>query len=206
MSKRERKNRRAVAAYAANILALYLDAPEVTRAAGREWYAAEGAMLRELARKIGRGEDATIAAAAAISPGMRWEFIAAHIAALSKNPAHKVPTYSREFVRRASVCLRGGDPDTELGGDKVRAFYACLRAGGACQDVVVDGHAINLARGEVANIRKLPAAGRVTRARYRRAAEAYREVAELVGEHPSTVQAATWIHWRNMLDEARRAT
>lgn len=201
--KRETKERRAVARVAQNILAVYLDADDFTRAAGRVWYAEESERLREFAQRHDIGHANACGAAAAISPGMRWEFVVPHLAALRINPLHKVPTYSKEFVRRASMCLRGADPLSVLSGPKVTAFYALLARPDVSGPVVIDGHALNIANGLLGNIRgdAVPAAGRVTAARYRRAAAAYREVAELVGETAHAVQAATWIHWRNLIGE-----
>jgi len=204
-----RKGKRALAEareirkMARNILAIYLQCDDMTRAAGREWYAEEHARFVDMARRTGRTLQAIAGAASAISPGNRWENVPAHLAALIKNPAHKVPTYSREFVNRALRCLAGEDPDAVLSGPKTRAFYSLL-ADPHCGAVVIDGHALNIARGEPVPIRggDVPAAARVNAARYRRAAEAYREVSELVGETAASVQAATWLFWRAALDIA----
>jgi len=204
MRKREIKNRRTIRTMAANILAVYLQAEDIDRAAGAFWYAEESARLADFAVRHGITLDAAAGAAAAISPGMRWDLVPSHLAALMKNPEHKVPTYSREFVRRAVRCLQGESPDAVLGGPKVRAFYALLASGGASDDVVIDGHAINIAMLSVHNIRDLPAAARVNDCRYRLAAAAYREVAEIVGAAPHAVQAVTWIYWRRALDAARK--
>jgi hypothetical protein len=131
---------------------------------------------------------------------MRWEFVFGHLAALHLDHAHKVPTYSREFVNRAIACLTGAAPLDVLSGPKTRAFYGLL-SGRDCDAVVIDGHAFNIARGACSPIRGgAPAAAAVTKARYRKAAAAYREVADLVGEPPHAVQAATWIFWREALD------
>jgi hypothetical protein len=205
MSKRQAKERRAIVRMAQNILAVYLSADELTRAAGRVWYAEESARLADLARRTERPLDAIAGAAAAISPGMRWEFVPAHVRALIGNRLHKVPTYSREFVRRALACLDGAEPTQVITGPKTRAFYRLLASAGGTDDVVIDGHALNIARGVPCPVRgNVPAAARVTVARYRQAAAAYREVAELVGEAPHSVQAACWVYWRAALDIATR--
>ena len=193
-------DRRAVKAAAANILALYLDAPEVTQEAGARWYALERERCAAFAAKHGRTLRDVAGAAAAISPGMRWEFVFAHLSALRASPKARVPTYSRVFVERALRCFAGEDPDVVLSGPKVRAFYALL-SGADFDAVVIDGHAWNIARGEFEVFRRRPgyvpsSASRVTARRYRIAVAAYREVAEVLGLAPHAVQATTWIHWR----------
>ena len=204
---RAQKDKRQVTRYAHNILAIYLDADDATRAAGANWYALEGIRCADFARRQGLTRDAVAGAAAAISPGLRYETTFSYLLALLVNPRASVPTYSKEFVRRAAAILKGAEPLTVLSGPKVTTFYSLL-AGRDMSAVVIDGHALNIARGEYAVFRDredytAPAACRVTSRRYRLAAAAYREVAELVGAAPHAVQACTWIHWR---DITRRLT
>ena len=201
-TERARAERRAVVKAAANILAMYLDADDATRAAGHEWYMLEAQRCADFAARHKLVARAVAGAAAAISPGLRWEHTFAYLEALVRNPKAKVPTYCLENVRRAVRCLRGEDPATVLSGPKVTAFYALL-AGVSSDVVVIDGHAWNIARGEYCVFRSregysTPVTARVTPFRYRITAAAFREVAELVGAAPHQVQAATWIHWRNL--------
>ncbi len=204
---RDQIDARAVRKATANILALYLDAPELTQHAGRVWYAEEGKRCADFARRHGMTRDAAAGAAAAISPGMRWDYVFAHLAALVADPQARVPTYSREFVRRAVACLNGADPLTVLSGPKVTAFYQLLarRNLGA---VVIDGHAWNICRWSADVFRSRPGyvppeAGRVTTRRYRIAAAAYREAGEVLGEPAHSVQACTWVHWKNIHETQR---
>jgi hypothetical protein len=206
MTPREKAERRAVAKAADRIISIYLTAEDWEHEAGARWYGEESARLQGFALRHRVSFDAACGAASAISPGMRWEFVPAHLAALVKNPKHTVPTYSREFVRRALAILRGADPLDTLGGPKTRAFYSLL-AGRDMDAVVVDGHAWNIARGVPSPIRdNVPSAGRVTPKRYRIAAAAYRQAAEVLGCAPHAVQATTWIYWRRMLDVASPET
>lgn len=197
---RDQADARAVRKATGNILAIYLDAPELTQAAGARWYAEEGARCSEFAQRYSLTREAVAGAAAAISPGMNWEYVFSHLAALIADPDARVPTYSREFVWRAVQCLNGVAPLMVLGGPKVRAFYGLLSRTNP-DAVVIDGHAWNIARGECMTFRSRPGyrppeAGRVTARRYRIAAAAYREAAEVLGERPHAVQAAAWIHWK----------
>jgi hypothetical protein len=199
--RRDLKEKRDVRRCAENIIAVYLNASDLDRAAGRVWYAEESARLADIARRFNRSHESICGAAAAISPGMRWELVPSHLVALIGNPRHMVPTYCKEFVQRALRCLRGEPPLEVLSGPKTCAFYRLLATAGGAEDVVVDGHAWNIARCSVSAIRnEVPSAGRVTPYRYRVAAAAYREAAEVLGEAPHSVQAATWIYWRRMLD------
>jgi hypothetical protein len=133
---------------------------------------------------------------------MRWEHVLSYVDALRRDPESKVPTYSRLFVSRAVRILAGENPLAVLSGDKTVAFYKLL-SGVDADAVVIDGHAFNIARGEWEVFRQREgytpsSAGRINASRYRLTAQAYREVAELVGEPAHAVQATTWIHWRNI--------
>lgn len=199
-----RDTRRAVA----NILAIYLDAPALTQEAGRQWYAEARAQCVDFARRHRLKADAVAGAAAAISPGLRWESTFAHLAALRRDERAPVPTYCREFVLRALRCFAGEDPRAVLAGPKVTAFYELL-AGRNMAAVVIDGHAWNIARGECVTFRdsedyRAPAAAKLTARRHRVATAAYREAAEVLGEAPHAVQACTWIHWKNIHSQRGR--
>ena len=68
-------------------------------------------------------------------------------------------------------------------------------------DVVIDGHAWNIALGTSGTIRANEHGGKVTMPqltakRYHECADAYREVAKMRGVLPCVVQAATWINHR----------
>ena len=143
---RDQKDKRDIRRATGNILAVFLDAPELTQEAGRRWYAEEGARCADFARRHGLTRAAVAGAAAAISPGMNWANVFAHLAALRADPGARVPTYSWEFVRRALACMDGAAPLEVLGGPKVRAFYKLLSRTDM-NAVVIDGHAWNIARG-----------------------------------------------------------
>ena len=189
-----------IAHYTRNVLHLYGRCTKSVRREGATWYAAEHDKLAALAAELGADVRAVCGAAAAISPGMRWDMVGDYVRALHAAPDTVVPTYSQEFTRRAVRCLRGEYPEDVLGGLKVRAFFALLSARGQSDAVVIDGHAFNIARARRAPLRgaKVPNAARVTAARYRWAAEAYRRAAEILGVAPHVVQAATWLQWREL--------
>ena len=188
-----------------NILSIYLDASELTQAVGRVWYAEERAKCEAFAERHKLTLQQVAGAAAAISPGMRWETVYSYLVAIRKDPKASVPTYSREFVMRAHKILRGRDPAEVLSGRKVTAFYGLL-SGTDLGAVVIDGHAWNIARGECHTFRTneyhtkadMPSALQITPRRYRLAVQAYREAGEVLGEPAHSVQACTWVHWREI--------
>lgn len=199
---RKQSDARLVRRYVRNILKVYNDAPNLTRRAGAVWYKLESDRCRDYANRHGLTLDAVAGAAAAISPGLRWEHVFSYVHALRRDSRAIVPTYCREFARRAVRCLRGEPPENVLSGDKVTAFYQLL-AGKNMDAVVVDGHAFNIARGIYTVFRKTlsyspPSAARVTPRRYRLAAQAYQQAAESLYLYAHAVQATTWIHWRNI--------
>jgi hypothetical protein len=200
MTKRQQIERARIARYTRNILRVYRDAPRRLRTDGARWYAVESDKLATLADELGKPLASVAGAAAAISPGMRWDLVEYYVRELAgPSPDDvSVPTYSRANVDKAIKCLLGADPLDTLGGDKVRAFFTLLWLRGATDDVVIDGHAYNIARAERTALRgdNIPAAARVTKARYRWAAAAYRRAAEILGIAPHAVQAVTWLHWR----------
>lgn len=182
-----------------NILRVYRRARPEAIAQGRTWYEDESDALARLAFDLGLSLRAVCGAAAAISPGMRWELVPGYVHALAtaRDPsALTVPTYSTEFVRRALRCLQGEDPDKVLGGPKVRAFYALLLTRGQSGDVVIDGHAFNIARALRTGLRDADDAPRVNPSRFALVAAAYKRAAEIVGEPAHVVQAVTWCEWR----------
>lgn len=206
--------RYSVETLAHNILNCYHAADWASQLAGSHWYRLEGERCEAFARRYDtishlygtQTRDSIAGAAAAISPGLRWDTIFSHLAALLTSHNVSVPTYSREFVRRARAILRGKLPIDVLHGDKTVAFYTLLvRAEPYDTEVVVDGHAWNIARGEYTVFRKRPGYAPPQKAviwpaRYRLCADAYRLAAKTLRLPPHEVQAATWIFWRKIHD------
>jgi hypothetical protein len=201
VTRREIKERALVARYTRNVLRVYRKAPQSVKRAGANWYAIEADKLTALAVEIGAERIGVIGAAAAISPGMRWDLVDYYVRELAGPNADQVtvPTYSHANTVKALQCLNGHAPDDVLGGPKVRAFYELLRTRGESDAVVIDGHAFNIARAERTGLRGegIPPAARVTAARYRWASKAYQRAAEILGIAPHAVQAVTWLQWRN---------
>ena len=99
---------------------------------------------------------------------------------------------------------RGGTPDDELGGHKVRSFYNNILLG-STGDVTIDTHAISAAVGEKVYGQD-PRTGAImggprlteygTKGAYPVLADAYRTVAAEFGLPPEQAQAIIWLQWR----------
>jgi hypothetical protein len=198
MKRAERHSREHVR-YVRNILRSYRAATRNELHHGGAWYAREHDALAALARDLGLPTASVCGAAAAISPGMRWDLVAHYVRLLARDDWQRatVPTYAYSNVRKARACLEGQDPSAVLGGPKVLAFYELLitRAGSAA--VVIDGHAFNIARRARVGIRGGQDAPRVGPALYKRLERAYQRAAEIAGTAPHAMQATTWLQWRN---------
>jgi len=189
--------------YASNILARYDRTDEVLRAAGRGWYAAANLDCGRLAARYGLTLEQVAGAAAAISPGMKWELVLHYVERLILKRGRKldfnVPTYSLLFVNRARQCLKGKDQPSEiLGGPKVTAFYTLLCNPRDAWNVCVDGHAFNIAKGKRTPIRGAGSEDgkSLTDRRYKLVAEAYRRAAAARGIIAHQMQASTWVAHR----------
>jgi len=122
-----------------NLLAVYAAADQDTQDAGRRWY--DEAHL-DLVRRC-QENNVTLPQAAAIvavlSPGLSWDM---NLKALDSLLAGQKATGYGANVAKAQRLLAGEDPDSVVGGDKVRAFYHTLRDPATADMAVVDRHMI----------------------------------------------------------------
>ena len=163
---------------------LYAEAPEATRAAGREWYPAAAAQSRAIARGAGISRHRAAGIIAALSPRAQWAVNlawAAKVAAAATCPA----VHTRDARAKAWAIRTGERPLSVLRGPKVRAFYRAIM--GDTGSVVLDVWAMR-AMGDD----RQPRPG----ADYARCAELYRRAAERCGESPRDFQAIVWLQLR----------
>ena len=101
-------------------------------------------------------------------------------------------------LKKAVRILNGADPEEVVTGPKVKIFYQSLLDPDFVKDrLVLDGHAINIWRGEKRPLKglKTPAEGSPERARM----EAdYKRAAEASGLSVQAVQAITWFVWKSV--------
>lgn len=167
---------------------------------GTTWYPRANEWCEELAREYGTTLEVVAGLTAVLSPGCPWErnqgaTTAALVAHKYKDalPSH-ISVYGYLAIDKAQRILNGVDPLDVLSGPKVSAFYACLVAPTTSRAVVVDRHARCLALG----LQRSDANGIVKGEReFIYLAQHYENAAVKLGVLPSTVQAVTWVHWRN---------
>ena len=178
----------------ANILDAYNRATPEQAIAGAQWYS----VAHALAGALCDGDtDRGAAIIAVLSPVLHWDKNAAHaVVAARANTRRPAGVLTKNWVKAKACRVRGADLDTIVKGKKVRAFWLCIASNGTDPYAVcVDRHAVAIACGRFLDSED---AGRaVNGKRYDRVADAYRDAAALVGVSPATMQAVTWVVWRD---------
>lgn len=178
--------------YVTNIVSVWYLASEEQVQAGRDWYRA----AHETASLLADGDVRTGAGLlAALSPQTAW-WLNVELAC----EAYDAGTASRhtgDSCGKANKILAGIDPVDVLPMQrKTGQFYRCILDPEDSEAVCIDRHAHDVAVG-------FPYGdwprGLSTHTRYETIADCYREAAKLLGELPSTVQAVTWVAWRDSL-------
>jgi hypothetical protein len=95
---------------------------------------------------------------------------------------------------KANRILAGDDVPTVLNGAKTVAFAATIADPADAHAVVVDRHAVSVAIGRTSTDADTDMLTR--KGVYDLFADVYREAARIIGTSPSTVQAVTWVVWR----------
>lgn len=198
---------------AANIFRVWQDATNEETAEGRAWYGQAHAIARDLSLFDPRRAAYVLAA---LSPRQAWSrnvALARQAYALAaeaclrdpKRPSAvadailaNLPTLGLQRRQVAALLAYGEDPDQVVKGTKTNAFARTIADPSDPSLVVVDRHALSIAYGSAASGGDLS----LTDKRYRAIADAYRDVAAVTGELPSTVQAVTWVAWRRRYGHA----
>lgn len=177
----------------ANVVRVWHAASEDDRLAGRLWYSE----AHDIARECPRGPAHGAGMLAALSPMTLWDDNVAMYRDLLDG---RKPRYqSAVNVAKARACLAGEHWSDVIGprGRKTRAFAALIEDPDDAYAVCIDRHAFDIAVGRVtSDAERDLLLGRV--GTYERFARVYRAAARILGVTPSTVQAATWVAWRNM--------
>lgn len=178
--------------YVRNILSVWFTASAQEVREGRNWYPSAhrtASMLADGDARMGAG------LLAALSPQTSW-WLNVELAceAYETGIARR---HTGDSCSKANRILAGADPESVLPmRRKTGHFYRCIVDPSDPSAVCVDRHAHDVAIGVAYGDwpRGLSAYGR-----YELVANCYRKAAEIVGEIPSTVQATTWVTWRNTL-------
>lgn len=181
-----------------NILYIYHTTSPDDTSEGIEWYGKAYAECERIASESGFTPDQVASLMAIVSPGMVWdenETAPERIVNLyleGKPAAEWVgfSTYPANLLKAERI-LQGDF--TALGGRKVKSFHANIM--GDVEAVTVDRWAVRVALDDpqVTGDKIVPSGDKV----YNAIADAYREVAKLVGLYPPDVQAITWCSFRN---------
>ena len=181
-----------------NILKLYRQATPEQRQAGHDWYNDAHTIASALAFKYGHTLEQTAGVIAALSPLRSWgDNVNIASRAISQGYLHSGAF--KDSLYKVNRILSGEHPDSALGGDKVKAFYAGIVSAGHTDSVCVDRHAYDAATNTRHNDDTRP---RLTSKRYRLIADLYvrasRQISRESGLRVSAaqVQAVVWLVWR----------
>lgn len=176
--------------YVLNILNVWERATADQELQGRSWYrVANGiaSMMADGDTRMGAG------LLAALSPQTSW-WLNVELAAdayQTGRPARHVG----DALSKANRILAGEDPAEVLPMQrKTGHFYRSILNPSDPSAICIDRHAHDIAVGRRFGYERR---GLDARSRYELIADAYRSVALVLGEIPSTVQAVTWVAWRD---------
>ena len=179
------------------------------RQIGLTWYSNAYAISDRIATELGFSVDQIAGAIAALSPNNKWERncqdaenLARAIKAGIDTDSVKVCTFGNnkaKAIKILSSAVDSAEIVSILRGQKVVAFYLNIARNGDTDCPVIDGHAFNIARGTVSNLREVPS---ITPATFEHLQDLYRDAARQVsartGETISAgqMQAMTWVSYR----------
>lgn len=176
--------------YVRNIQTVWSMATDAELQEGRDWYwtAHETAyLLADGDVRVGAG------LLAALSPQTAW-WLNVELACDAYETG-RASRHTGDSCGKANKILAGIDPEDVLPmARKTGQFYRCILDPRDREAVCIDRHAHDVAVG-VAYGSWLR--GLSTQSRYDLLADCYRGAARRLGEAPSTVQAVTWVTWRN---------
>ncbi len=176
-----------------NILRVYDQATADEVRQGLEWYSQAHSDCREL------HHDVSVAAGvvAALSPGLRWERnIEAARRLIDGESLDGLGVRWFANVRKAERILHNDErPEHVLGGNKVRAFYACISNPQTRLFVCVDGHAYAI---QAARRIRLDETPKISDRAYNVISRRYTQAAATASVLPHQMQAITWCVWRRL--------
>jgi hypothetical protein len=169
---------------------------------GMHWYANANTIARGMAERHKISTMAACGIIAALSPGSQWDrnvedaklFLDEWTNGARGNDLPLVGSYGWRNVNKAARCAGGDNPWDVLGGNKVRAFYACMVDPTNDKWVCIDRHAKGAAWGY-----PLPETEAiVTPGQYAKIAKHYIRAAKKTKILPHQFQAVVWVAWRRL--------
>lgn len=187
-----------------NILRVYRMATPDDMRDGIEWYARAKREAQSISQRLGLPVSTVVGVMAALSPNNRWErnkvdafnMCSAYVKGLYIGD-FKVSTYFRMKVKAWSILEDSLTDDEDilsrLNGQKIRSFYSNIMG---LDEVTVDGHALNIARG--VRVGLTDDATNIGVRLYRELQAAYVRAAKRAGVKPHEMQAITWTVWKRI--------
>lgn len=175
-----------------NVLAVWQSTSDDDKTAGAQWYRTARELGKSLDSEFDLKPNSGAGILAALSPSMSWENNQIEARALIENGWSRMQSAANN--QKALKIKRGDDPLEVLGGNKVRAFYACI-VDRDDKRACIDRHAVAVYMGRHISDREQKGLERV--GIYDRIANAYQRVADQYGVAVEVVQATTWTAWRS---------
>jgi hypothetical protein len=187
-----------------NILKVYRMATDDDVRDGIEWYARAFREAVSISRRLSLPVPTIVGVMAALSPNNRWErnkvdafnLCSAYVKGLTADDI-KVSTYHNMKAKAWTILedrlVRDDDILARLNGQKIRSFYSNIMG---LDEVTVDGHALNIARGYRVGL--TDDATNIGVKMYRELQAAYVRAAKRAGVKPHEMQAITWTVWKRV--------
>ena len=175
-----------------NILAVYNQATPEEKEYWGKWYHNAKVDVQDLAFQYNLPMPVVAAIVAVLSPGNKWNGNLLAAEKLLRGDTTKINAYPRQ-VSRALAILKTGDTSL-VTGPKVSVFFKSLMDPTTVErDMVLDGHAINIWRGEKAALKALR--NPTTRERAQMIQD-YQAASEELKVSVQAIQATTWYIWK----------
>ena len=181
-----------------NILKVYKEATQEEKDYWGQWYHNAKEEVVALADKYLLPFPVMAAIVAVLSPGNKWRSNVMAADRLLDNAitfgggTQGIPGYPRE-IKKAKDILETGDVG-KVRGPKVTVFFkSLLDPVSVANDMVLDGHAMNIWRGKKEPLKVLSMPNKSERAKM---IEDYEKAAEILGVEVQAVQAVTWYIWK----------
>lgn len=186
-----------------NIASIYFQANDLDIQSGMTWYDNAHSICQRLAARYGYTTSQVAGVMAALSPGCSWEqnvkftekLISYHKDGLTCEESPKVGTYGKANKVKAWKIADGAQPLDVLGGNKVRAFFACID-NPQSKEVCIDRHAASIAVGKPLADEFTKVSG--TDKKYASLVDDYNTVAYELQLRGHQLQAITWVAWRRI--------
>lgn len=187
-----------------NILKVYRMATDDDVRAGIEWYARAKREAEFTSTLLGLPVSTVVGVMAALSPNNRWErnkvdafnLCSAFVRGLTADDI-RVSTYHNMKAKAWTILedrlVRNDEILARLNGQKIRSFYSNIMG---LDEVTVDGHALNIARGYRVGL--TDDATNIGVKMYRELQSAYVRAAKRAGVKPHEMQAITWTVWKRV--------